>query len=123
MHEWAEFSEKASDVIDLKIKYGGGGGWWGGFLTRTFKAIATYEIAEASFAKAAALCERFEKSIAQLRQYNVSEQEMEALQKKALSLTQANAKTKKLNAKTRKTIADLLTGAISRLDNAKEQKP
>jgi putative GTP pyrophosphokinase len=45
-HLWAELSEKASDVIDPAIKYGGGPGTWQDLLLVCSQAVAVHEGAE-----------------------------------------------------------------------------
>src|SRR5262249_26239032 len=42
-HLWAEVSEKASDVLDPAIKYGGGADPWRTWLTETSELVAGYE--------------------------------------------------------------------------------
>lgn len=45
-HEWAEFSEKASDVIDPKIKYGGGPDRQRNLLIQLSRLVTDYEVLE-----------------------------------------------------------------------------
>jgi putative GTP pyrophosphokinase len=50
-HLWAELSEKASDVLDPMIKYGGGPEIWRLFLTATSNLAARYERMEGRLAE------------------------------------------------------------------------
>jgi putative GTP pyrophosphokinase len=45
-HKWAEVSEKAADVLDPAIKYGGGDESWQSFLERASKMVASLEEVE-----------------------------------------------------------------------------
>ena len=46
-HQWAELSEKYSDVIDPAIKYGGGPSWSREFLTELSESVAGHDELEA----------------------------------------------------------------------------
>ncbi len=103
-HGWAEVSEKASDVIDPTIKYGGGPEFWRSCLSSSSEAVAAYEVAERAhenyerayenlertpaYENAERALEEFEraheeleKADAELRKHHVSEQDEQEMQK------------------------------------------
>jgi hypothetical protein len=126
-HLWAELSEKSSDVLDPTIKYGGGTDSWRSFLTSSSKAVASYEDLEKVqvsalevFKKAeVAAHEEFKKAVAELPEHHVTEQDERQLREKSRIFVEAE-QIKLVRAWNE--VADLLTGAISQLDQLKGQK-
>jgi len=61
-HMWANLSEKSSDVLSPKIKYGGGPVKWRNFLDKGSQSVAAYEVLEKIHSEAVTAHEVFEKS-------------------------------------------------------------
>jgi len=136
-HLWAEVSEKASDVLDPTIKYGGGSEWWRNFLTKSSESVATYEefekrhsIAVAAKEVADAAHEKFERALAELLDRDPPDHELQELRGELEASTremerreQEHQELRRELERARNSTADLLSGAISWLDErAKEQK-
>ncbi len=135
-HLWAEVSEKSSDVIDPSIKYGGGSESWRNFLTKSSVSVAIYEeferkhsIAEASKEVADAAHEKFKKAVAELPKHQVSDHEVQELRGKLDESTRKMERREQEDQEMRSELVrllnvntDLLTEAISRLDELKRQK-
>jgi GTP pyrophosphokinase len=135
-HLWAEVSEKSSDVLDPTIKYGGGPESWRNFLTKSSASVAAYEefekkhsIAVASKQVADAAHEKFENAIAELSEHHVPDHEVQELQGKLEESTRKMKRREQDDQEMRSELArllnvnaDILTGAISRLDELKRQK-
>jgi putative GTP pyrophosphokinase len=81
-HRWAELSEKSSDVLDPKIKYGGGTDEWRTFLTSSSEAIAYYEKFEKAHESFEKAHERFEKTVAELPDDDETNHDVQDLREK-----------------------------------------
>lgn len=135
-HLWAEVSEKSSDVLDPTIKYGGGSESWRNFLTKSSASVATYEefekkhsVAVASKQVADAAHETFKNAVAKLSEHHVPDQEVQELRGKLEESTRKMQHREQEDQEMRRELVrllnvntDLLTGAISRLDELKRQK-
>jgi len=87
-HGWAEVSEKASDVLDPEIKYGGGPESLRSRLSRSSESVAAYEVAERAHEELEKAHEELEKADEELekadvepRKHHVSEQDVQEIQK------------------------------------------
>jgi putative GTP pyrophosphokinase len=109
-HLWAALSEKASDVLDPTIKYGGGPAEWQEILARSSQFVAAYENAEEEFSQAVGDQEKFKIGTALLG-YARPDQEVQEIRRK---LAYAWKETR-----------DLLNGMIAMLDDVQPsgQKP
>ena len=135
-HLWAEVSEKSSDVLDPTIKYGGGSKSWRNFLTESSASVAAYEefegkysIAMASKRVADAAHERFKKSVVELSEHQGPAHEAQDLREKLEESTREMERREQEDQEMRSELvrlwnvnADLLTAAISRLDELKRHK-
>lgn len=135
-HLWAEVSEKSSDVLDPTIKYGGGSESWRNFLTKSSVSVALYEefeknhsIAVASKEVADASHEKFKNAVAELAEHHVPDHEVQELRgkleesaRKMERLEQEDQEMRRELVRLSNVNTDLLTGAISRLDELKKQK-
>lgn len=135
-HLWAEVSEKSSDVLDPTIKYGGGSESWRNFLTKSSGSVALYEefekihsIAMASKELADASHEKFTNAVAELAEHHIPDQEAQELCGKLEESARKMELRKQEDQEMRRKLVlllnvntDLLTGAISRLDELKRQK-
>jgi putative GTP pyrophosphokinase len=135
-HLWAEVSEKSSDVLDPTIKYGGGTDSWRTFLTKSSESVAAYEVLEEVYSKAAASKEvadasheRFKKAVAELREHHIPEHELQEIQGKLGDSTREMVRRDQRHQEMRAEMerlwnvnADLLSGAISRLEVLKGQQ-
>lgn len=136
-HLWAEFSEKSSDVLDPTIKYGGGTDSWRHFLTSSSESVASYEAFETTYSEAAAVKEvadaaheTFKKAVAELPEHDVPDREAEELRRKLDESARKLEIREQEDQEMRRELvylwkvnADLLTGAVARLDKLKGQKP
>ena len=135
-HLWAEVSEKSSDVLDPTIKYGGGSESWRNFLTKSSVSVALYEefekkhsIAVASKEVADATHEKFKKAVAELSERHIPDHEVQELRRKLEESARKMERRKQDDQEMRRELVlllnvntDLLTGAISRLDELKRRK-
>ncbi len=150
-HLWAELSEKSSDVLDPTIKYGGGTDEWRNVLTKASEAVSANEKMETTLSKAVATMaaadaahEKFKKAVAELPERRL--EPVYQLLRRFLGWTLPNRQLQELRGKleeSRRTmerfkqeyqemrdqrvrlwneIADLLSRAMSWLDEQKEQK-
>jgi hypothetical protein len=119
---WAELSEKASDVLDPTIKYGGGRDEWRSFLTKSSEAVAAYETFEGKYAGAVAAHEDFENATAKLLDYHPPAHEAQEIQGRLADSARRIVELHKEQLRLWRVNADLLTKAISRLDKAKGKK-
>ena len=134
-HLWAEVSEKSSDVLDPTIKYGGGNDSWRNFLTRSSVSVASYEEFEKEYSKAVAAKdvadaahETFKKAIAVQPEHPVPGNEVQ-LRRELEESTRKMERREQKDQEMRRELerlwnvnADLLKGAISRLDELEGQK-
>lgn len=65
-HLWAELSEKAFDLIDPAIKYGGGPKEWRDYLVDISASVAAYEKLEKTYFNIVAAHEAFDQNIAEV---------------------------------------------------------
>ena len=135
-HLWAEVSEKSSDVLDPTIKYGGGSESWRTFLTKSSVSVALYEefeknhfIAVASKEVADASHEKFKNAVAELAEHHVPDDRLQELRgkleesaRKMERLEQEDQEMRRELVRLSNVNTDLLTGAISRLDELKRKK-
>lgn len=135
-HLWAEVSEKSSDVLDPTIKYGGGSESWRNFLTKSSVSVALYEefekkhtIAVAAKQMADASHEKFKNSLAELAERRVPDHEVQELRGKLEESARKMERREQEDQEMRRELVrmssvntDLLTWAISRLDELKRQK-
>lgn len=130
-HLWAEVSEKSSDVLDPKIKYGGGSDSWRNFLTKSSQLVANYEELEKTHAVAVAkmkveyaALDKVKNAVAKLPDHELQEmrRKLEDLTRKILRVEQDCQKMRGKLEHRWKVNADLLTEAITWLDKLKEQK-
>ena len=135
-HLWAELSEKSSDVLDPTIKYGGGSDEWRNFLMKSSEAVAAYERFEmlhfdavASTDVARMAHEKFKKAVAELLEFHPPDHEVQELRENLQNSTRnvEHLKRRKEESQAelvrlRKVNTDLLSGAISRIDDMKRQK-
>lgn len=135
-HLWAEVSEKSSDVLDPTIKYGGGPERWRNFLTNSSKSVAAFGEAEKACAKYVfsvsdldASVDAFRKSVSLLHQTHIHGQDVTELQQSLHETTQ-ELESQKLAIQNLRGVmehlwqanVDMLTGAITFLDDLKRQK-
>jgi (p)ppGpp synthase/HD superfamily hydrolase len=135
-HLWAEVSEKSSDVLDPTIKYGGGSESWRNFLTESSESVARFEefekvhsIAVAAKEVADASHEKFKNAVAEQAEHHVPDhmiQELrERLDESARKMQRREQEVQEMQrdlARLSNVNTDLLTGAISWLDELKRQK-
>lgn len=135
-HLWAEVSEKSSDILDPTIKYGGGSESWRNFLTKSSVSVAAYEkfekahsIAVASKEVADASHEKFKNATAELLEHDLPDHEVQELRGRLEESARKMERREQEDQEMRRELvhlwnvnADLLTGAISRLDELKGQK-
>ena len=135
-HLWAELSEKSSDVLDPTIKYGGGSHEWRTFLIKSSKAVASYERFEKLHFDAVASTDvarvahgKFRKAVAELLEYHPPDHAVQELQEKLEDSTRNMEHLEKRKEESqaelvrlRKVNTDLLSGALSRLDDLKRQE-
>ena len=150
-HLWAEVSEKSSDVLDPTIKYGGGTDSWRNFLTSSSESVASYEefekklpllvakneAADTAHEKAkkafAELPERRLEPVYQLLRlflgWTLPDHWLQEMREKLECTTRMSVQCEQMYQEVRvdmarqwNAITDLLTGAISRLDELKRQK-
>ena len=142
-HLWAEVSEKSSDVLDPKIKYGGGPDEWRKFLTETSQLVSYYEEGEAKIAPllvshqarvaeyevAAGKYIEIEKRMADLRENRGLEQQMRKMREDLVNLKLEIVRNDRIIARFRANMVSLkrrgaiaLGVAISRLDERRRRK-
>jgi hypothetical protein len=135
-HLWAEVSEKSSDVLDPTIKYGGGNDSWRDFLTESSESVAFYEEFEKKYSEAVAskqvadaAHEKFKKAVAELPEHHVTDHEAQELRGKLEESVREMERREQVDQEMRRELerlwnvnADLLKGAISRLDELEGQK-
>jgi len=114
-HGWAEVSEKASDVLDPEIKYGGGPESLRSRLSRSSESVAAYEVAEIAHEKYERAHEEVEKADAELRKHHVSEQDVQEIQKRMERSRERMEQLKQL-------IANHLNELLSLLDGTQGDK-
>ncbi len=107
-HGWAEVSEKASDVVDATIKYGGGPEFLRSRLSGSSEAVADYE-------KLERVQEELEKAVAELQKHHVSEQDVKKMQKRLVRSRRDMERLRKLN-------IDGLNDLLSWLDGIQGEK-
>lgn len=129
-HLWAEVSEKSSDVLDPKIKYGGGSESWRNFLTSSSISVAKYEEFENQFFRfvgdkvvADATYEEFKNSVSSVAERQAPDRRLQELrnelEESARRRERADQELRSLLVSSLKQNTDLLTGAISWLDELK----
>ncbi|MEP7012810.1 MAG: RelA/SpoT domain-containing protein [Acidobacteriota bacterium] len=106
-HGWAEVSEKASDIIDPTIKYGGGSSLWQKFLEASSKSIAAFEALEKSYSKRLALLKQYS--------HDPTKEMLKVLERSKLETEQLRTDL----VRSRNETQSLLTRAISHLDELK----
>jgi ppGpp synthetase/RelA/SpoT-type nucleotidyltranferase len=121
-HLWAELSEKSSDVLDPSIKYGGGPAEWRSFLRESSESVAAYEKFEKRYAEALAAHEKFEKATAELLEHHVPDHDLREMRGRLEDSRRNVVQLRKENSRLLKVNTDLLTGAITWLEERKGQK-
>ncbi len=140
-HLWAEFSEKASDVLDPNIKYGGGPEYWRNILvsaSELVKAEELYEIAQLKKIVATKVVihthEYLKKAVTDLLKLNPTEEEVPGIQLRELRdqvrtsahrISSAKMEIESDRVKLvqeRDKTANRLKAAIVKLDQLKEKK-
>lgn len=136
-HLWAEVSEKSSDVLDPKIKYGGGSESWRNFLTKSSELVTSYEEMEKKWFQFAAVWEVYPavgellKNLdVQILEYHPTDHEVQEelrdlLENEPRRLERAEKEDQEMRderARQRNVISDVLSRAISLLDELKRQK-
>lgn len=136
-HLWAEVSEKSSDVLDPTIKYGGGSESWRNFLTQSSKLVTSYEEMEKKWFQFAAVWEVYpavgellKKLDVQILEYHPTDHEVQEelrdlLENEPRRLERADKEDQEMRderARQRNVISDVLSRAISLLDELKRQK-
>ena len=138
-HLWAELSEKASDVLDPMIKYGGGPDEWRGILIDSSEVVAKYEEAEKSHFKMLATIEEEmvahenRKKLATIQlKYHLSDQKAQIIRERQEHLTHELERLEQAREELRRLqvclwnkwnkLAGLLQREISLLGNLEEKK-
>ncbi len=121
-HGWAEVSEKASDVLDPTIKYGGGDDIWRSRLSSSSEAVAAYEEWERSQEECERSQEALEKANAELRKHHVSEQDVQEMQKSLVRSRERLAHLRRDMEQLKKKNVDLLSKLLSWLDEIQGEK-
>jgi len=121
-HMWANLSEKSSDVLSPKIKYGGGPVKWRNFLDKGSQSVAAYEVLEKIHSEAVTAHEVLENAAAELLEHRLPEHKVQEIveEMEASRLRIKDLAEEVLSAWNE--TADLLNKAISWLDERKGEK-
>lgn len=135
-HLWAELSEKASDILDPTIKYGGGPDSWRTILTVSSKEVAAYEKLERTCFEALASYEAFATSHENLKmatgkllEFDLPDPEVQGIRKRLEDSANEVESAKQREKETRQKLlrawnrtADSVNEAISRLNDLEKQQ-
>jgi|CXWL01.1.fsa_nt_gi ppGpp synthetase/RelA/SpoT-type nucleotidyltranferase len=119
-HDWAELSEKASDVVGPAIKYGGGDERWRRLLSLGSKAVAAYEEFEQEHSSAAAAHVAAQEARATLKIAGTVEPELKTLETTLESWALRLGEVAQDRTRLRKQIADELAHLNALLDGRGE---
>ena len=135
-HLWAELSEKASDILDPTIKYGGGPDSWRTILTVSSEEVAAYEKLERTCFEALASYEAFATSHENLKmatgkllEFDLPDPEVQGIRKRLEDSANEVESAKQREKETRQKLlrawnrtADSVNEAISRLNDLEKQQ-
>lgn len=136
-HLWAEVSEKSADVLDPTIKYGGGPESWRTFLAQVSLSVMRYEEFENEYSIAVAAKEEADQSheklknaLTDLEEQHRPDQEVQELRRKVEESENEMRRSEHLDQLMQSELAglssvntELLTAAITWLEERKRQKP